>query len=1195
MRQFLLPILCFFLNTGKIVAQQSLHLHNLTSDQRTGLPRWAELNAEDTLSENEFFQWLKSRYQLHPASEFRLLRSDTDDIGMVHRRFVQYFQGKEVLFSMLILHLKAGVVESFNGEYYRNFESGENLLSKKEALNVLLKNYGATRFKWQDSSAENWLRGLTGNADATWFPTDIKSVYYFTESNRKAIPCYTIPIATIWPVDKEELVIVDAIGGNKVIAVPMEFHTDSAAKAKTYFEGIKKFTADFITKDSFRLRESKRLMVTQKWQNQKDYFDKDNYWDNPSERIAGDVHLGAETVMDIYKKYCNQSSWDGYGGTLKFLISIGSGNAYWFRGSKVLDFMVDTTSTVKPTASLDVVGHEAGHAFLDGLVFMDATDAEGCAIHEGFADISGHLTEFYADSIKANWQVGEKVWFTTNGIRNMRNPWLFKHAKAYGGRYWPGECHTDNGVLNYWFYIQTMGDTATNEFGYTYKLKGLGHYKAARIHYRGFQYYMIPTGKFADVMKGSIKAAKDIFGGCSDEVDHTMSAWKAVNVIDTSINPKDLSHGIRSASQNCNGAPVTLPLGSYGDLTRKVWWQIDYKDTFNQQSISYTFNQTGAHNIYLITHACNKIFYDSMKLHVNLHPHANFTSPFDSSCSGASVDTFKNTTINSDSRIPLQYFWTANPGNYTDTTKDFRINFPDGQDYEIQLKAYYDGGCWDVTKSTVHIRQTPHPSFDVIRNVCQNRELRLRNTSDTGSMPVSFTWFFPDSTSQAGYLPQKQIHKFGKFKLLLTGNYFGGKCTDTAVRNIDILPAPVVSISIQNTCRNEQMQAKAIATFSKARQWTQWLLGSYSPYNKDSVIIDASDSATRTIGFTAGDSNGCYTTAFQTVPLVTARADGSIGNACLGQPCALKNNSVSDYPFSSYWVMGNGKYLAGDSLAYSYSHAGKFIGMIVVQSSNCRDTMHIPHEVFEPPVPAFTAATVCAGNSTIFVNNSNPKTNVKFVWNFGDNDSSTDLAPIHLYPVVKSTTYFVTLTATDSNGCNAGITKTASVNELPKCNIVTTADAINPAVFGFKNNNNSSGNWKWYFGDGDSSDQYQPYHAYRSPGNYSCTLRITNGPGCSCENIVQVQAGVNAVRAADIALNWVCYPNPTNTILNIFQYQKGAEFVATLYSADGKLQLQQASREGYCNFNTSQLSEGIYLVSIKQEGSIFYSRLQVLH
>ena len=120
-------------------------------------------------------------------------------------------------------------------------------------------------------------------------------------------------------------------------------------------------------------------------------------------------------------------------------------------------------------------------------------------------------------------------------------------------------------------------------------------------------------------------------------------------------------------------------------------------------------------------------------------------------------------------------------------------------------------------------------------------------------------------------------------------------------------------------------------------------------------------------------------------------------------------------------------------------------------------------------------------------------------WTFGDGTSSLAVNPVHTYTAPG--TYTVCLRVKKNNNAN---TTTPCVREICKtivvqapCNIVPnftwTAAATNPLIVQFNNtstNTAATDSISWTFGDGTSSNQFNPVHIYTAPGTYTVCLKI---------------------------------------------------------------------------------------------------------
>ncbi|MCK5846111.1 MAG: choice-of-anchor L domain-containing protein [Bacteroidales bacterium] len=99
----------------------------------------------------------------------------------------------------------------------------------------------------------------------------------------------------------------------------------------------------------------------------------------------------------------------------------------------------------------------------------------------------------------------------------------------------------------------------------------------------------------------------------------------------------------------------------------------------------------------------------------------------------------------------------------------------------------------------------------------------------------------------------------------------------------------------------------------------------------------------------------------------------------------------------------------------------------------------------------------------------------------------------------QTTTYFLSIT--DSSGCPAVI-DSINVSVFPKINASFLPDIFKgcePLEVSFEDMTTpAAANWKWYFGDGDTSIIQNPTHIY-SAGIYDIKLEVSSASGCKSE------------------------------------------------------------------------------------------------
>jgi PKD repeat protein len=124
-------------------------------------------------------------------------------------------------------------------------------------------------------------------------------------------------------------------------------------------------------------------------------------------------------------------------------------------------------------------------------------------------------------------------------------------------------------------------------------------------------------------------------------------------------------------------------------------------------------------------------------------------------------------------------------------------------------------------------------------------------------------------------------------------------------------------------------------------------------------------------------------------------------------------------------------------------------------------------------------------------------------WQFGDNGTSTEAEPVHVYSAAGS--YTVTLTVTDNDGATDATSARIDVsapspppasNNPPHADFDTHCHDLN-CQFSDKSKDDDGRvvSWFWQFGDGFVSVEQNPAHTYRDQGHYDVTLTVTDDDG----------------------------------------------------------------------------------------------------
>ncbi|MFT7086331.1 MAG: gliding motility-associated-like protein [Vicingaceae bacterium] len=414
---------------------------------------------------------------------------------------------------------------------------------------------------------------------------------------------------------------------------------------------------------------------------------------------------------------------------------------------------------------------------------------------------------------------------------------------------------------------------------------------------------------------------------------------------------------------------------------------------------------------------------------------------------------------------------------------------------------------------------------------CDGLSVQFSNTSTSNGNVPNFFWDFgvpslTNDTSRATN-PSFTYPDTGLYFITLIVNPDFPQCSDTTVQPFQVnrLLAPTMTINGGGCLNNNSFDFTATGAFESNATF-QWNFGPQAiPQNSSLPIVtnitfnttgsipiqlivfqdQCSDTLNQTINLFDNPSGDFFTLDTTGCSPLDVRFTSTITD-----PGAGTNSGVYK------WDFGNGSPTSNlPNPTHRYSQDGSYNVTLTYESiGSCIDTIVIQKlslirigRQFSNNNTDFSASPLagCYPLEVQFNNLSTFDGTATYVWDFGDGSpTSTATNPIQTF--TANGYYDVTLTMTTVGGCTDTLTK--KVDSAIYISLDSSKNRIGftvnqdtgcaPVDIQFTDTSFFEGaaNFKWYFGDGDSSELRNPLHTYQNDGIFDIQLILQTTEKC---------------------------------------------------------------------------------------------------
>lgn len=411
-------------------------------------------------------------------------------------------------------------------------------------------------------------------------------------------------------------------------------------------------------------------------------------------------------------------------------------------------------------------------------------------------------------------------------------------------------------------------------------------------------------------------------------------------------------------------------------------------------------------------------------------------------------------------------------------------------------------------------------------------QFRNRTSSNVDSTLIPYKWDFGVTTSLADTSRDREpLFTFpapGTYTITLIANPDNPDCRDTNTKVFVLLPLldPILSSTSINLCDDDNEVDFNVIGAVQSNATFRWDFGSVASITSSTnrmvngvsfpsqgtfpiqLIVDqdnCSDTSNTSIvvvdnpsvDFSVNETEGCspHSVQFTSTPIImgngTASYEWDFGD---GSPVTVQNSLQN--PTHVYAADG------------SYT-----VSLVMRTQGDCQDTVTEIKPNFVRVGSQFSNNSVgftysdsagCYPFPVQFTNASNFSGGATFKWSFGDGTSSTMINPLHTY--TANGYYDVGLEMITTSGCIDTLTlviDSAIYVSLDSSNnevgfIVDQNTGCAPVEIRFTDTSIFEGaaQFKWFFGDGDSSSLQNPVHVYEKDGFFDVQLILTTSEKC---------------------------------------------------------------------------------------------------
>ncbi|MGV3766592.1 MAG: PKD domain-containing protein [Chitinophagaceae bacterium] len=626
----------------------------------------------------------------------------------------------------------------------------------------------------------------------------------------------------------------------------------------------------------------------------------------------------------------------------------------------------------------------------------------------------------------------------------------------------------------------------------------------------GTAYGLNATHRFANAGKHTVKITS-YFGACQDVVT------KEIDILPT---PRpDFS---TSDSSGCSVPfPITFNNLSTGNAT-SYFWRFDDGGTSTAASPNHTYTNTGYFSPSLVAAGANGCRDSIEKRYlINIvRPYIVFYNAYAEGCAPLTYRPIPYVSNTADAVV--KYEWYFGDGGYSSQQSPNYIYTTAGV-YNVKLVITTAGGCKDSVTyiSTVRVGGKSGRDFSATPlNGCANDPVTFTQTGNGNNADL---WLFGDGASVSGINATHQYSDTGRFTVRLV-TYNNG-CRDTITKENYIFIKPPIARFYTNPVNCNTPFERSFTDQSIEPLTWNWDFGDNTGSSSSSPSHTYTKNGVYNVTLTV-TNGGCTNRYTLPVSIEVSTPDLSISatETCKNTMAVFTPSgisTVSNAPFVSWQFTNtrNGDIYYNSSygstpLNAALPEAGRYdITMRVTNQYGCTYTVTKTQaiEIYGPTARYSTSKSRPCINETVNLNDlsfsdgKHPIT--QWIWAYEENAADTLASGPFQYKFTTGGAKYPALTVTDSRGCSHTGPMVYMFVPSPKASFFASAtESCDNKPVRFTNNSSADlPSYSWDFGNGKTSNAYEPVTQYEGDGVYTVRLAVRDFYGCT-DTLIQQNA-----------------------------------------------------------------------------------------